>query len=149
MLLLAVGVLIGVQIAYSNYGRGVEFFPEVEPDVALINVHARGNLSVDEKRRLAVEVEDRILTMGGFKSVYSSIGDLGQGGQDRAADVIAVIQLEFANWRTRKPAKQILADIVRETEDLAGIVIEPREQEQGPTQGKPMMCNSRPWTWTN
>ncbi|MCR9256901.1 MAG: efflux RND transporter permease subunit [Alphaproteobacteria bacterium] len=138
VLMLAVSILIGVQVAYSTYGRGVEFFPDIEPDIALINVHARGNLSVDEQRRLTVEVEERVLAMDGIKSVYSSIGDLGQGGQDRAEDVIAVIQMEFDDWETRKPAKQILADIMRETEDLAGIIVEPREQEHGPQQGKPI-----------
>src|SRR5690606_2383671 len=32
VLLLTVGLLVGVQYAYSQYGAGVEFFPHVEPD---------------------------------------------------------------------------------------------------------------------
>ena len=32
VLLLALAILIGVQVAYSKFGKGVEFFPNVEPD---------------------------------------------------------------------------------------------------------------------
>ncbi|TIU16780.1 MAG: efflux RND transporter permease subunit, partial [Mesorhizobium sp.] len=40
VLLLTVGLLIGVGFAYSKYGAGVEFFPNVEPDYGLLYVHA-------------------------------------------------------------------------------------------------------------
>ncbi len=38
--LLAFAILIGVQTYYSTHGNGVEFFPEVEPEMALVYVHA-------------------------------------------------------------------------------------------------------------
>ena len=43
---------------YSKFGVGVEFFPESEPDFININVHARGNLSIDEKSKFVKQVED-------------------------------------------------------------------------------------------
>ena len=61
VLLLALGLLVGVQVAYSRFGAGVEFFPDVEPDTGVVLVHARGNLSLAEKDRLVREVENRLL----------------------------------------------------------------------------------------
>ncbi|MDA9629336.1 efflux RND transporter permease subunit [Pelagibacteraceae bacterium] len=48
----AIVVLIAVNFSYTRIGSGVEFFPSVEPDLAKIVVFARGNLSVEEKKRL-------------------------------------------------------------------------------------------------
>jgi hypothetical protein len=38
-----------ILFAYISFGKGVEFFPEVEPDSAKVLIHARGDLSVYEK----------------------------------------------------------------------------------------------------
>src|SRR5205814_2746550 len=51
-LLLALLLLIGVQMTYGKLGRGVEFFPKVEPDYGQVVIHGRGNLALDEKDRL-------------------------------------------------------------------------------------------------
>jgi multidrug efflux pump len=48
-LALAAGLLVLVQLAYGKFGRGVEFFPNVEPDYGQVIVNARGNLSLKEK----------------------------------------------------------------------------------------------------
>ena len=139
VVMIAVALLVTAQWSYGTYGKGVEFFPSVEPENALVNVHARGNLSIQEQRRLVVQVEERILDIPGFRSVYTSIGSQrGGGGREKAEDVIGTIQLEFTDWQTRKPAREILADILDRTSDLAGIIVEPLEQESGPNQGKPI-----------
>src|SRR5690606_24285588 len=49
VLLLAAGMLYGVITAYGTYGKGVEFFPDIEPDVGIVLIHARGNISLAEK----------------------------------------------------------------------------------------------------
>ena len=46
---------------YSKYGKGFEFFPPIEPDYAEIVVHARGNLSADEKDTIIKNVENEVL----------------------------------------------------------------------------------------
>jgi multidrug efflux pump len=52
VLVSAIVVLIAVNFSYTRIGSGVEFFPSVEPDLAKIVVFARGNLSVEEKKRI-------------------------------------------------------------------------------------------------
>tara|TARA_B100000614_G_scaffold235300_1_gene231948 strand:+ start:563 stop:3736 length:3174 start_codon:yes stop_codon:yes gene_type:complete len=137
VVLAALGVLIGVQWYYANHGNGIEFFPDVEPERAALNVHARGNLSVFEKAALVQEVESRILDVSGIKSVYTRAGEP-VGMREDAEDVIGTIQLEFVDWQKRRKASVILDEVRERTADLAGIVVEPRQEEAGPTSGKPV-----------
>ena len=53
-------------------------------------------------------------------------------------DLIGVLQMEFVDWDKRRPAKQIFAEIRERTADMAGVIIEVREQEHGPPVGKPV-----------
>ncbi len=144
VLVVAVLTLVGVQVSYAKFGNGVEFFPEVEPDLAQVLVHARGNLSVDEMRDLVIPVEETVLAMGGYKSVYTTIGsESGQRGSDTAEDVIGTIQIEFDDWQERPTASVLLAEILRRNGDIAGITVEPQKGEQGPQQGKPIQIELR------
>ncbi|NVK17671.1 MAG: efflux RND transporter permease subunit [Methylocystaceae bacterium] len=132
----AFGVLILVQITYANFGKGVEFFPEIEPENAIVQVRARGNLSVWEQKEILEQVEARILPMTEFKTVYTRIGAPGQS--EEAEDIIGTISLEFTDWSQRRPAHVILADITSRTADIAGIEVDARKQEEGPPTGKPI-----------
>ncbi|USG59723.1 efflux RND transporter permease subunit [Sneathiella marina] len=135
--IMVVGVvtLVGVQYYYSNHGNGVEFFPEVEPELALLYVHARGNMSTDEKDVLVAEVEKEVLKLGDFSSIYTRTGGPGEG-QDIAEDVIGTIQMEFKDWQDRRPAKVVFEDIRDRTAHLTGITVETREPDTGPPTGK-------------
>jgi multidrug efflux pump len=131
----AVVCLVGAQVLYGAFGKGVEFFPDVEPEQAAIQIHARGNLSVWEQDSLIQEVEQRILDMDELETVYARTGS-GQSAGDQAEDVIGTIQIEFVDWEHRRTADEIFEDIRERTADLAGIIVEPRKQESGPPGGK-------------
>ena len=137
----AVAILIGVNIAYGTFGKGIEFFPKVEPDRAVIQVHARGNLSVAEKDALVAAVERHVLLMEAERheldSIYTRSGNQ-TDVQEQAEDVIGSIQLEFADWDQRRAADEILADIVERSRDIGGITVETRKEEGGPPIGKPI-----------
>jgi multidrug efflux pump len=130
-------LLIGVQVAYGKFGRGVEFFPSIEPSAASVLIHARGNLSIFEQDQLVRQVEDRILDIDGIRVFYTESGQQNQeGNDDIAEDVIGRITLEFEDWSVRAPAIEILQEIRDRTENIAGIQIETQEQEEGPPSGK-------------
>lgn len=133
---IAIGMLIGVQVAYGAYGKGVEFFPNIEPTNASVLVHARGNLSIDEKDALVKEVEDIVLTQEGLKTIYTRTGAAAGAGSDLAEDVIGQIQLEFTDWQSRPTAGIILEEIRGKTAHLAGIMVEAQKQKEGPQAGK-------------
>jgi len=133
---IALALLVGVQTYYATHGNGVEFFPEVEPDNAKLQVRARGNLSVWEKDALMKQVESRILDMTEFETIYTRTGRDDQSQE--AEDIIGTISLEFIKWDQRRPAKAILAEVKERTSDLAGIFVDARKEEQGPPTGKPV-----------
>ncbi len=142
IVLLGVGILVGVIFLYYSYGRGTEFFPDIEPDNAALQVHARGNLSVWERDTLMREVESRIFDLqrehGEFHSIYGTTQANSGTRGDEAEDIIGTVNLEFVDWFKRRPADEILQDIRDRTDDLAGIQIETRKQESGPPVGKPV-----------
>lgn len=133
----AFALLIASWGLYGALGRGVEFFPDIEPKQAVVYVHARGNLAVAERDVIVHEVERRILEHGeAFETVYARAGTLSD--REAAEDVIGSVALEFKDWQLRRPAQQVFADIRAATADLPGIAVEIREKEEGPPVGKPV-----------
>jgi multidrug efflux pump len=143
VLLAAIIFLVLIVRLYGVAGRGVEFFPKVEPDRAMVLVHARGNLAVDEQAALVHEVEDRVLALQAERaemaSIYTRAGRQEKNrGQDLPEDAVGVITIEFADWRARRQADDILADILARTRDIPGVIVETRKEEGGPPVGKPL-----------
>ncbi|MEJ2172368.1 MAG: efflux RND transporter permease subunit [Woeseiaceae bacterium] len=127
------GLLMVIYTGFFVLGRGVEYFPEIEPPFAMVDIRARGDLSTDEKDFLVRQVEERIANMPEIEYMYAKTGG-GKGSEDR----IGSITLNFIDWDLRRTANQILADIRARTADLAGITIETRKPDAGPPQGKPI-----------
>ncbi|WP_353569854.1 efflux RND transporter permease subunit [Candidatus Albibeggiatoa sp. nov. BB20] len=142
VLLLAIAMLVGVNMVYAKYGKGVEFFPAVEPQTAAVNIRTRGDLSVQERDAVVKKVEQEILALQDekheFKSIYTLSGMMGGGSRELPSDAIGVIQLEFADWQQRRPASDILTEVRQRVAHVAGVIIEVRKQEGGPTEGKPI-----------
>jgi multidrug efflux pump len=137
-LALAACLLVVVQFAYGKWGRGVEFFPNVEPDYGQVIVHARGNLALEEKNRLVGEVERRVLKFDGLTTVYARIGEQPRGMSELTEDTIGVVQFEFSDWRGRPPAHEIMDSIRAKTADIPGILVEVTAPRAGPPTGKPI-----------
>jgi len=141
VLISAIVVLIAVNFSYTRIGSGVEFFPSVEPDLAKIVVFARGNLSVEEKKNYVERVENIILQIQNrnneFKSIYSLSGNVSEQSEG-SEDFIGSISLEYNDWNKRRPSLVILDEILNTTKSIKGIKVETREQEGGPSSGKPI-----------
>jgi multidrug efflux pump len=137
-LLSAVALLVVVQVAYAKLGRGVEFFPEVEPDYGQAIVHARGNLSLDEKNRLVAAVEGHVLAAPGLATVYTRVGEQPRGSGEITEDTIGVVQFEFSDWQKRPPAHEIMELIRKASAEIPGILVEVTAPRGGPPTGKPV-----------
>lgn len=147
-ILLAFGSLIGVWMAYGQFGRGVEFFPEVEPEQALVYIHDRGNRSTVEKDRLVRQVEAEVMKVAGIDTVYARTGKAeggggGGGGGEVSEDTIGTIFLELSDWSERRPVNAILQEIRDRTEPLYGIHVEARIPDAGPPTGKDVQIQLR------
>ncbi|TVP89567.1 MAG: efflux RND transporter permease subunit [Thioalkalivibrio sp.] len=136
----ALVIMLALYAAYGEFGRGVEFFPQVEPRFAQVQVQARGDLSVWEADRLVRMVEARLMGVPEIQTVYARTIGVSRARlmADYAEDVIGVIQLELADWRLRPPAAEILERLREDMADLPGVALQFREQEGGPPMGKPI-----------
>ena len=105
-------MLVGIYLAFFTFGRGVELFPDIEPEFANLDIHARGDLSTDEKDVLVRQVEAYVLDLDEVESVYAKTGAAGRGA---AEDLIGSVTLNFVEWDERRKA------------------------EDGPQQGKPIV----------
>lgn len=138
-ILLTIAMLIAIPMVHARVGKGVEFFPDVEPDYALVQVRARGNLSLSEKDRIVRQVEQRLLGMDEIRTVYTRLGEMQRGGNDELSpDTIGLMQFELIDWQKRRKASEIMADIRVRTADIPGIEIAVTKPRAGPPTGKPI-----------
>ncbi|MGJ8605395.1 MAG: efflux RND transporter permease subunit [Marivita sp.] len=134
-LLLAIALLLGAFGAYGQFGKGISFFPSVEPDFMQVQVRARDNFSIFQRDALVRAVEDRLLGYDEIASIYArSMMSAGQGDEE----TIGTLQLELTPWDTRRTAAEIGVDIRESVADIAGIDVQVQTESGGPTAGKPV-----------
>ncbi len=125
--------LVASFVAYGSFGNGLTFFPEVEPDYAQVEVRAKDNFSVYEQDALVRQVEARLAGYDEIASIYARSGGANDGG-----DTIGTLQLELAEWDTRRPVAQIAEDIRADMAQIPGIDVQVQTSSGGPGGGKPI-----------
>tara|TARA_R110002049_G_scaffold117332_2_gene270501 strand:+ start:83478 stop:86603 length:3126 start_codon:yes stop_codon:yes gene_type:complete len=135
----AIAFLLAGFTAYGQFGNGITFFPEVEPDFAQVQVRARDNFSIFEKDALVRKVEERLFDYPEIASVYARTGS---NNQD-SADLIGTIQVEFTDWDTRRTAAVIGEEIRAQMAQIPGIDVQVQTASEGPSAGKPVTLRVR------
>ncbi|MFG6578851.1 efflux RND transporter permease subunit [Sulfitobacter sp. 1A13191] len=133
-LILAISMLMGGFTAYAEFGNGITFFPDVEPDFAQVQVRARDNFSIYEQDALVRQVEQRLFAYDEIASVYARTGSSNRD----SADLIGTIQVEFTEWDERRPAAIIGEEIRTEMAAIPGIDVQVQTASNGPSAGKPV-----------
>ena len=123
-------------VLYGFLGRGVEFFPDIEPEVLMVQVHARGDLSIHEKNRIVRQIENRLIGKEEIVSVYGRSFEAPDN--NLAADVVGTVQIELTEWDSRRKAAELIPEWREEMADIAGIQLQVRALEGGPDNGKPI-----------
>ena len=127
-------LLVSIYVAFGMFGKGVEYFPDVEQPFGMIDIRARGDLSTVERDALVRQVEERVLGMPEIEFLYAKTGSNDQGAEDQ----IGTLTLNYIEWDQRRKADDILDEVRDKTRDLVGIQIEPRKPDPGPPIGKPI-----------
>jgi len=123
VLIIAGLVTAGTISLFSQNAKGVEFFVDEEPDIALLFISARGNLSGKDIRDLSIEVEEQVLQVKGIDNIVMTATAPGGGGGGGGVDP--------------SQPQDLPADVIREkTANIPGIKIELRKLEGGPPTGK-------------
>ena len=127
-------LLVTVYSAFFLFGKGIEYFPDVEQPFGMVEIRARGDLSIEERDGLVREVEERLLGMPEIEFLYAKTGSSNRGAEDQ----IGSLTLNYVHWDQRRSADEIFVDIHERTKDLVGILIETRKPDPGPPIGKPI-----------
>jgi multidrug efflux pump len=127
-------LLVAVYGAFFLFGKGIEYFPDVEQPFGMVEIRARGDLSIEERDQLVREVEQRLLGMPEIEFLYAKTGSSDRGAEDQ----IGSLTLNYVHWDQRRSADEIFVDIHERTRDLVGILIETRKPDSGPPIGKPI-----------
>ena len=136
LITLTIVFLVFTQFLYLRYGKGVEYFPPIEPDYAEIVVHARGNYSPIEKDKILRKVENTIIKNQYIRNLYSRSGTIKGQKKSESEDVIGSIKVELINWKKRPKANQILNELKKQTKNFPGIYIEFIEKKDGPPKDR-------------
>ncbi|PTX55625.1 multidrug efflux pump [Litoreibacter ponti] len=148
----AVGVFVVVTFTtFSANNNGVEFFVESETEQAIVYVRARGNLSLAEKDALVAQVEEQIASVDGITSIFAFSGEGGlntnTGGATGPMDTVGQIQIELADWGTRRDDTEILDEMQAKMDAIPGIYTEVLSQDRGPASGKPVNLRIKGDNW--
>jgi multidrug efflux pump len=133
VLLFTIALLLSIFVSYGKFGKGIEFFPNIEPESANLDIRARGDLSLEEKDALVRQVEQQIIGTRELKSVVST--SYSTPGNNAAPDSIGSISMEFIDWYKRDSAGVILDRIREKTKQIPGIEISAEKEQGGPQSG--------------
>lgn len=99
-------------------------------------MRARGDLSIHERDALLQQVERRLLGLPEVKALYAR--SVVTASSELPPDVVGTLQFQFIDWHERRRAARILDDMRGLTADIPGLILEFRQQEDGPAAGKPI-----------
>ena len=146
--LLSLLLLAGLGILYVKVGTGVEFFPDIEPKRAIVNIRAPQGTNVYESDRLARRVEERVREVGkrypgGIEHVVSNVGSEGGnalaaafGGGGSSGPHVGNLTIMFPEYETRPfPSSQIIADLRHNLTDIPGAEVKLEKERKGPPTG--------------
>ena len=142
-LFLAVCLLIGVAMLYGKAGRGTEFFPQGDPERAMISVRTPQGTNIRETDRIIRLIEDRIKPFQPWiEHTVTNVGSAGgvmtltaSAGGPHLANITTV----FYDYAIReRPSMEIIAGMREAIADIAGAEIKVEREKEGPPTGAPV-----------
>jgi len=142
VMLIAIALLIGSVTAFALFGKGIEFFPDVEPRRAYVYLKAPEGTNLDASDRLVAQVEEIVSDYEDIRYVIANIGSIGgdpfsQGGTGTHLSRVA---LDFKDFHDRsRPSSGIIREIRRKVlATIRGAEVQVEKEEEGPPTGPPV-----------
>lgn len=133
-----------VIVLYAFLGRGIEFFPDVEPSQVMIEITAPTGTRLEESDRIVQEVEEKLPQFErDIRSYVANVGTEGSGGMSfgggGGSPHKSWVTVEFVDRVDRhQSSEKTMAEIRHAIEDIPGARIEVNEPPQGPPTGPPI-----------
>ncbi|MFQ5865228.1 MAG: efflux RND transporter permease subunit [bacterium] len=135
--------LILIFVLYGFFGKGVEFFPDVEPSQILIEVTAPTGTKLQESDRIVREIEKKMPNFEQDISSYvANVGTAGGGfgfGGGGGTPHKSWVTIEFVDRRDRHQSSETTMHQIRhQVEHVPGARIEVQKPNMGPPTGPPI-----------
>lgn len=134
-------LLIVIIFAYGFLGKGVEFFPDTDPNRANINVKTPEGTNLDTTDALVKEIECCFLEYPDITHYISSVGSATDrfGGGMSTKSNRATVSIDFIDRHLRERNSREVVEAVRhQLSTTVGAELEINKQEHGPPSGKPV-----------
>jgi len=150
-LILSVMVLVAMGSAYARFGHGVEFFPEVDPQRAYIQLKGAQGTALAESDRRTQRVETVLADYFApppprkpdLRNYMASVGAGGTGGKSLIVGTggthRARVNLDFFDYQDRpRPSADVLQEIRSKLPALTGVEVRVQKSRHGPPRGEPV-----------
>ncbi|MDO3380062.1 efflux RND transporter permease subunit [Geoalkalibacter halelectricus] len=136
------GFLVGIAMLYAFFEHGVELFPDIEPNLAYVEISAPEGTNLDTSDVLARAVEEIAFAEADLRFVISEVGvsaNAEMGGEGGGQSHQSKISLDFVEREERREhADAILARIRQAVAALPGAEIKVEKHREGPPTGPPV-----------
>lgn len=140
--LFAFALLVASAVCFGKFGKGVEFFPDVEPKRAYVTVKAAVGTNLETSDKLVAQVEELAMQYPDIEHVIAnpgkSAGDtFAQGG---GGTHLSSVTLIFKDLHDRsRPSSAIMAEMREKlAARIKGAEVQVEKEEEGPPTGKPV-----------
>jgi len=135
--------LLIVSVAtFTLFGKGTEFFPDVEPRRAFVHIQAPEGANLDASDRLVRQVEDVVSQYKDIRYVISNAGSTGGNPFSRSGvgTHVSRVTLDFLDIHDRsRPSSEIVKEIrARLLASIKGAEVRVEKEEEGPPTGPPV-----------
>ncbi|MBU1614199.1 efflux RND transporter permease subunit, partial [bacterium] len=131
--------------SFVRWGTGVEFFPEVDPERASINIEAPEGTTLSTSLKLSLPFEKELRGYSDIKYFIANIGSGGGGGMHSfsgggpGTSNKSQIVVEFVDSEERGiPSPALIEKIRQKAKDAVGAKVFIKKEDFGPPSGDPV-----------
>lgn len=138
-------LLVGTFVGYGALNHGTEFFPDVEPDRAVVSLRAPDGTDLEETDRIVRDIEEIILSEPAVRTYIAETGVAnGQFSTSESTNQAKITLSFYPHASKASPGEEIRKEDTRSTitrlrqrvGELVGAEIKVEKEEQGPPVGK-------------
>jgi multidrug efflux pump len=137
-------ILVGTAVAYGVLGRGMEFFPETDPEEIWVDVEVPSGTGLETSDEIVRRIEGRVADTPDTDNRIANVGTLGISTQDvsmggGSVGTTSRVIIDLADHRFRSQSSRDTLEQVRGVVGgIHGAEVQVDGPQHGPPTGKPV-----------